>query len=241
MPVAQSSRMPWVTPTRETQWQPHPVVALLWDNIPLDALDCLMRHPRLEVLAADVRGPEWIPLAHRMAGLVVVARSDPLRALCYVITSGIQVPIVMAVPRSGARVNRELIRAGAADCVDLPITPRAVERVLTHLQVRSTSAHVDRTTRLVLDPMQRSVRYRGAQVRLAPREFAVLDCLSAHSGDPVSAEEVLMHVWGHKRSRRPRQILEVTIHELRQKLGRIGVTGAVVTIRGYGYSLQTRP
>jgi DNA-binding response OmpR family regulator len=82
------------------------------------------------------------------------------------------------------------------------------------------------------------VRYHDKSIHLTQREFAVLHCLSSHNGRPVCAEDLLTFVWGEANPQdRSRQILEVYIHQLRQKLERLGLKGAVSTVRGFGYVL----
>jgi DNA-binding response OmpR family regulator len=208
-----------------------------WGPVPGDWLNALIWAPSLEVLVFDAHSPGWIPLAHRMTGLVVAAATDPLAALCYVVTAGMRLPLVMAIPARSWVSRADLLEAGADDCVRLPLDDAGIAAMLLHFHPRAGSAQVDRITRLVLDPLNRSAIHHGQQVRLAPREFALLQCLSAHSGAPVSAEELLMLVWGTRPRNKPRQILEVTIHELRLKLGRIGFASAVRTVRRYGYAL----
>ena len=75
-------------------------------------------------------------------------------------------------------------------------------------------------------------------MRLSQREFAVLHRLSGHHGRPVSAEDLLTSVWGDAPTiERTRQILDVYIFQLRKKLERLGLSGAVSTVRGFGYAL----
>src|SRR5579864_3372340 len=48
---------------------------------------------------------------------------------------------------------------------------------------------------LTLDPATRVATRAGRPVALRPKEFAVLECLLAAGGKPVSAEELLERVW----------------------------------------------
>jgi len=48
---------------------------------------------------------------------------------------------------------------------------------------------------LTLDREQRVAARAGRRLALSPKEFAVLECLLAAEGKPVSAEELLERVW----------------------------------------------
>ena len=54
-------------------------------------------------------------------------------------------------------------------------------------------------------------------VRLTPLESRFLQLLLAHAGRTVSAERLLVHVWGN-RAGGNRQLLKQLVHRLRQKV-----------------------
>jgi DNA-binding response OmpR family regulator len=172
---------------------------------------------------------------------VVVTERDPFSALGYVITAGVTCPIVVAASRRFRTECRDLVAAGAAVCVTTPITPADVERLLPIITLNAAppSARIDATLRLLLDPISRVVRYRNKVVRLSLREFALLHCLSEERGRPVPAEALMTYVWGDTVVRDgSRKILEVYIFQLRKKLKGLGLSGAISTVRGFGYSLS---
>lgn len=198
----------------------------------------LLRDPRLEVFSVDDLTPEWISFSQRVAGTIVVTEADPLRALGWVVTAGVNGPIVMVVNRRYRSEIDDLMKAGAIACVVLPVTPEDIGTLIPALTRHAALARIDTTLRLLLDPIGRVIRYRDRSVRLSQREFAVLHCLGAHRGRPVRAEDLLKIVWQERpQATGSRQILDVYIHQLRKKLDSLGLSGAIATVRGFGYAL----
>jgi DNA-binding response OmpR family regulator len=204
------------------------------------ALAALDRDPRVALFYAAELTPKWVSLAQRMAATLVVANSDPLGELAYAATAGIRTPIVIAMPKRYKGEARELIEAGALACLTLPITTRDVARLLPLLAGTPSPVRIEPGSGLLLDAVSRVVRYADRTVQLSQREFAVLHCLSARQGKPVSASELLRTVWAdRRRTGANRQILEVYIFHLRKKLKRLGIKNPITTVRGFGYSLPT--
>jgi len=198
----------------------------------------LRADPRVELLEPEGWTPDVVTLAARVSATIVATAGDPLGALTYALTAGVAGNIVVAMTRSHAGDRPVLLEAGAlATCV-LPLDARKVDTLLLALDARAGITHTDTTIRLTLDPVARVARYRDRSVHLSQREFAVLHCLSSHSGRPVDAEELLRVVWGDVPSQvRPRQILDVYVCQLRKKLGTLGITNPISTVRRFGYTL----
>ena len=201
-------------------------------------LAALRADPRVELLEPGQWTPDAIALTGQVAGTLVATSGDPLRALTFAVTAGVTGAIVMLV---GARYRDQralLLEAGAAGCHALPLDRAAVAAILALLDPRPRLAQTHSTLRLTLDPISRVARFRDRSVRLSQREFAVLHCLSTHSGRPVDADELLRVVWGSDyTASRPRQIVDVYVCQLRKKLEGLGLTNAISTVRRFGYAL----
>ena len=83
---------------------------------------------------------------------------------------------------------------------------------------------------LVLDPVHRTVSFRGAPVELSAREFAVLEALLQEPGAVVSREKLedAVYGWGAEVGSNS---VEVHLHHLRRKLE----PGLIRNVRGVGY------
>lgn len=202
------------------------------------ALGALEHDPRVELYIADQLTPNWASFAKRVAAVVVVTEHDPFNALGYVVTAEVGCPIVVAMSRRFRADCKDLVEAGAAACVTTPFTQADVDRLLPIIALYAAPARIDSTLRLLLDPISRVVRYRDKVARLSLREFALLHCLSAQRGRPVPAEALMTYVWGDADVRDgSRKILDVYIFQLRKKLKGLGLSDAISTVRGFGYSL----
>jgi DNA-binding response OmpR family regulator len=93
--------------------------------------------------------------------------------------------------------------------------------------------NVARVGDLEVNLAARTVRRRGAELSLRPKEFELLAALIRRRGRVVSRGELLREVWGYAEGAESRTV-ETHLASLRQRLG-----GGeyVVTVRGAGYRL----
>jgi len=136
------------------------------------------------------------------------------------------------------------LELGADDCMRKPIlTLELIARVRALLR-RSTSRpswrgrsyFVDQG--LVIDLTRREVWLDDRPVALTPTEFKFLSCLTAHVGEVLSHERLMLHVWG---TECPgwRDAIKLYIHHLRQKLEQDpSQPQRIMTRRGRGYVFQ---
>src|SRR5258708_3786380 len=83
---------------------------------------------------------------------------------------------------------------------------------------------------LTLDPVQRRVRFRGAEIELSAREFAVLEALMKEPGAVVSRDRLESAVYGWGEEIGSNSIV-VHLHHLRPKLS----PQLIPHVRGVGY------
>jgi DNA-binding response OmpR family regulator len=86
---------------------------------------------------------------------------------------------------------------------------------------------------LSLDPARRVAVRDGRRLPLTPKELAVLECLLAADGRPVSAEELLERVWDEAADPFTSTV-KTTVRRLRAKLGDPPV---IETVRESGYRI----
>jgi DNA-binding response OmpR family regulator len=86
---------------------------------------------------------------------------------------------------------------------------------------------------MVVDIRTHRVTVSGSEVMLTPKEFDILECLSADPGRVVTRHEILETVWdAHWYG--PTKVLDVHVASLRRKLG---VPGLIETVYGRGFRL----
>jgi DNA-binding response OmpR family regulator len=86
---------------------------------------------------------------------------------------------------------------------------------------------------LSLDPVARVATRSGRRLDLRPKELAVLECLLAAEGTPVSAEELLERVWDPATDPFTTTV-KSTVNRLRAKLGPPPI---IDTVRESGYRI----
>jgi len=114
------------------------------------------------------------------------------------------------------------------DFAELVARVRALARRAT-APLPPTLEHGD----LSLDPARRVAVRDGRRLPLTPKELAVLECLLAADGRPVSAEELLERVWDEAADPFTSTV-KTTVRRLRAKLGDPPV---IETVRESGYRI----
>ncbi|SHK92663.1 DNA-binding response regulator, OmpR family, contains REC and winged-helix (wHTH) domain [Pseudonocardia thermophila] len=91
---------------------------------------------------------------------------------------------------------------------------------------------------LVVDPVSRSVSWKGESIELSPREFALLHALASRPDTAVAKDDLLRMVWGDEQAA-SRNVVEVYVGYVRRKLDAVGAGHLLKTVRGYGYLVGT--
>ncbi len=153
------------------------------------------------------------------------------------------VPIVMLTARTD-EVDRVVgFELGADDYVCKPFSPR--ELVARVKAVLRRDGHVDERSRatltfgrLEIDERAREARVDGTDVRLKPREFALLMELASNQGVALSRERLLQKVWGFDFDGDERTV-DVHVHRVRLKTECAwDLPHMVRTVHGFGYKFQ---
>jgi|SRR5690349_22327298 len=84
---------------------------------------------------------------------------------------------------------------------------------------------------LLIDRVARTVSFRGRELNLSPREFAILEVLIERPGTPVSRMELRERLYGTREPDILGNPVQVHMHNLRAKLGE----EVIQTVRGSGY------
>jgi DNA-binding response OmpR family regulator len=150
------------------------------------------------------------------------------------------VPIVMLTARIDEVDRVVSFELGADDYVSKPFSPReVVARVRAVLRRSGRTFEAAPASlsfgRLEIDEAAREARVDGNDVRLKPREFALLLELAANAGIALSRERLLERVWGFDFEGDERTV-DVHVRRLRARIEEdAGHPPIVHTIHGYGY------
>ena len=150
------------------------------------------------------------------------------------------VPILMLTARGSERDRITGLELGADDYLTKPFSPRTlVARIRAVLRRTGVEAAAPTAAgRVRVDADEHTVQIGDAPpVILTKLELRLLQALLARAGHSVSAERLLMHVWGRRNSG-DRQLLKQLVHRLRQKIEPNPAEPQILqTAAGSGYKL----
>ena len=135
------------------------------------------------------------------------------------------------------------LRAGGDDYLVKPIAFAELLARVEALARRSTTVVKETVLRvgdLELDLVSRTVRRRGRDIELLPREFQVLEYLVHNEGQVVSRAMLLQHVWDLHFDPMT-NIIDVYVGRVRRKVDGQQPYPLVHTVRGVGFCLRAPP
>jgi len=150
------------------------------------------------------------------------------------------IPIVVLTART-EEIDRVLgFELGADDYICKPFSPREIVARVKSIVRRNGRAvpkaePVLQFGRLEIDARAREARVDGTDVKLKPREFALLMELASNPGVALSRDWLLQRVWGFDFGGDERTI-DVHVHRLRAKIEEPWQLPPIVrTVHGFGY------
>jgi len=161
-------------------------------------------------------------------------RRDGLAILRSLRARGVTVPVLIITARDAVTDRIAGLDAGADDYLvkpfDLDELSARVRAVL-----RRRAGRADATVRvgdLELDTVARHVRWKGREVTLSAREYALLEALADRPGAYLNRAQLEERLYGWDEEIASNAV-EVHIHALRRKLD----PNLIRNVRGMGYTL----
>jgi two-component system phosphate regulon response regulator PhoB len=158
--------------------------------------------------------------------LTDVRRSEDLKSMRVVMTSGRNAPDIVSA-----------LESGADDFVGKPLDmPEFLARVGACLRRPANlyAAGLVTAGGITIDNIGHRVAVNDDYVSLAPREYRLLLFLLTNQDRVFSREQLLVHVWDRDASVGPRTV-DVHVRRLRSILEPYGRDGFLQTVRGSGY------
>lgn len=148
-----------------------------------------------------------------------------------------RLPTLVLTARDSLAERVNVLNAGADDFLAKPFALAELEARLHALVRRARGSDHPRLAcgPLTANISQKKFMLNGESLVLTPREYAVLQVLIQHSGEPMSKQQILDRVFSDEQDTHP-EVVEVLVHRLRKRLENSGVR--IVTIRGLGYALE---
>jgi DNA-binding response OmpR family regulator len=187
-----------------------------------DALD-LLRSFQYDIIVLDWQMPG-------LSGLDVLKRlrSDGCKSL-----------ILMLTGKDAVDDKAQGLDAGADDYLTKPFHPKELSSRLRALLRRSREvAPTDLIAGdLVVKPVGFQVLKAGKEVKLLPKEFALLEFLMRHQNETFSAEALMDRVWSSDSEASP-ETVRVHITRVRAKIDTPGEPSIIKTVHRVGYKLE---
>ncbi len=147
-------------------------------------------------------------------------------------------PILMLSGKDTSNDKTAGLDAGADDYLTKPFHMNELAARIRALLRRSAQVLPDvlKVLDLELDPQTRRVTKSGAELRLLPREFALLEFLMRHPNEVFSPESLLNSVWSSD-SESSISTVYTYIKTLRRKIADSEGNSPIVNVHSVGYKL----
>lgn len=154
---------------------------------------------------------------------------------------GVDTPVIMLTARGAIGDKVEGLNSGADDYL---VKPFSFDELTARVRalLRRPPVQVGTTLQLedlTLDTNNYEVRRNGKVIKLSHKEFSLLEYLMHHSGQVMTKDMIISHVWDQDADILPNTI-EVYIGYLRNKIDRPFPESKPLlhTQRGFGYKLS---
>ena len=152
----------------------------------------------------------------------------------------VDIPVLMVSALSDVDERIRGLRAGGDDYMTKPFASEELTARLEVLLRRRGSATREMSLAvadLELDLISRLARRGGAEIRLMPTEFKLLEFMMRNSGQILTRTMIFEAIWGYHFDPGT-NLIDVHLGRLRRKIDRPGLAPLIHTIRGAGFALH---
>jgi two-component system copper resistance phosphate regulon response regulator CusR len=152
---------------------------------------------------------------------------------------GSQVPVLVLTARAGTAEKVENFEAGADDYLTKPF---AFDELLVRVKALLRRGSPDRSSLLQIDDLEidrqkQQAKRAGKRIELTPKEYSLLEYLTANAGRVMSRTMIIEHVWDES-FQGLTNIVDVYVRHLRSKVDDPNPKKLIRTVRGVGYSIS---
>jgi heavy metal response regulator len=151
----------------------------------------------------------------------------------------VSIPILILTVKDSVKDKVLGLDSGADDYLTKPFAfEEFLARVRALLRKRETQVQtVLQAGDLFLDLVSNRVKRGGREIVLTPKEYSLLEFLLRNKGTVVTRTMIAEHVWDINFESFT-NVIDVTVHHLRNKIDRDYKEKLIQTIRGKGYCLK---
>ena len=170
---------------------------------------------------------------------IMMPKMDGITVLKNVRASGNHIPIIMLTAKSEIDDRVTGLDSGADDYLTKPFSMKellARIRAMTRRQEKTTDTVLSFGD-ITLDRATYQLSCGGQTIRLASREYQMLEMLMVSPGQVISVDQFMDKICGYD-SDAELNVVWVYISYLRKKLNGLGSKVSIKATRGLGYSLE---
>jgi len=148
-------------------------------------------------------------------------------------------PIMMLTAKRSLATKELGLDSGADDYLTKPFKLRELSARVRALLRRPAAVVSDTVTvgDLVLDRSSFKVTRQNRQIKLLPKEFALLEILMRQAGQVITSDDLIVNIWG-KESDVVSDTVRSYVRMLRHKIDQPGQTSIIHTVHGMGYKIE---
>jgi OmpR-family two-component system manganese-sensing response regulator len=148
-------------------------------------------------------------------------------------------PIIMLTGRRSLDDKESGLDAGADDYLTKPFEMRELSARIRALLRRSPGAPTDvlQIGSLTLDKQAKRVTRAGLDLKLMPKDFAILELLMSYPRKVFSAESVVERIWGSN-SEVSADVIRKHMNRIRTEIDKEGDQSLIRTVHGVGYAFE---
>lgn len=153
--------------------------------------------------------------------------------------AGGQSKVLMLTGKDSIEDKETGLDLGADDYLTKPFHPQELMARVRALLRRAVTLESGEITlgNLSINPKKYLVFKLGQQIKLTPKEFALLEFFMRHPNTAFDGETLVERLWQSEREGAANS-LKTYIHRLRERLGSDAGTPQIVTVPGEGYVLR---
>lgn len=152
---------------------------------------------------------------------------------------GLATAVLMLTGKSATNDKELGLDSGADDYLTKPFSMKELQariRALLRRPQGYTGVSLNAGA-LSLDPVMHKVFRDGAEIKLLPKELALLEFFMRHKGQVFTAEAVLNRVWSSESEATP-ESFRTCLKRLRQKIDLDGKESIIEYVHGLGYRMN---
>ena len=154
---------------------------------------------------------------------------------------GVKIPIIVLTANHDVSTKTYLFEVGIDDYIIKPFSFDELHaRILSiarRIEGREPTAHLQ-VANLELIPEQHVAKRGGRQIKLRPKEYALLEYLMQHKNQAVSRNTLLEAVWGYN-SASLSNTVDTHMGSLRRKINGHFKKKLLITVHGVGYKIKS--